>query len=79
LADTKTFVARFDLLDYFSVKFDALQKKINAITDNRYTIGFDIDSGALQQTQELGKKLQESTAGITKTTENATIATKKHA
>lgn len=75
----KTFVARFDLLDNFTAKFDALQKKINAITDNRYTIGFDIDSGALQQTQELGKKLQESTAGITKTTENATVATKKHA
>ncbi len=78
MADSKTFVARFDLLDNFSAKFEALQKKINAITGTQNSIGFDVDdSGAVQQAQDLGKKLQSSTAGITKATQVGTAAQKE--
>jgi hypothetical protein len=79
MGDTKTFTTRFDLFDNFSQKYAAIQKLIQSITQTTHKINFDIDSGMMQQTQELNNKLEGSVAGITKTTEAAKSATKGHA
>lgn len=65
--DSRGFTSYFNLVDNFSQKFDAIQKRITSVSKSQYNIDFGIDdAGIVKQTQDLGKKLQESTAGISK-------------
>jgi len=54
----------FNLIDNFTSKFDAIQKKITSVTRDKYTVDFTVSNDAVTQTQGIGKKLQESVTGI---------------
>jgi hypothetical protein len=65
--NSKGFTSYFNLVDNFSQKFDSIQKRITSVSGGQHKIDFSIrDSSIVKQTQDLGKKLQDSTAGISK-------------
>ena len=71
------FTTYFNLVDNFTAKFEAIQKRITSVTTDKYVIDFGIDNSAvLKQTQELGDKLQSSAAGISKSMDGTKVATK---
>lgn len=69
MADSKTFVARFDLLDNFTQRFDALHKKIVGATSSQYQIEVGTNESSLR----------EQAAGISKAVENVKNVTKSNA
>ena len=76
----KGFTTYFNLVDNFTAKFEAIRKRITSLTTDKYVIDFEVDdSTALKQTQELGNKLQQTTAGIGNAMGGADDATKKAA
>lgn len=54
----------FNLIDNFTAKFDAIQKRITSVTRDKYVVDFTVSNDAVTQTQGIGKKIQESVAGI---------------
>ena len=70
MGDSKRFTSYFDLMDGFSAKFDALQKKINSVTSGqKFNLAVGIDDGGLQA----------QSVGISKAVENVKNVTKSHA
>lgn len=51
MGDTKAFTTLFNLNDNFTAKFDAIQKRINAITNSVHKIDFNIGNALLDQTK----------------------------
>lgn len=54
----------FNLIDNFTAKFDGIMKRITSVTRDKYVVDFTVSNDAVTQTQGVGKKLQESVAGI---------------
>ena len=54
----------FNLIDNFTAKFDAIQKRITSVTRDKYVVDFGVSNEVVTQTQGIGKKLQEFVAGI---------------
>ena len=76
MSDSKTFTSYFNLADNFTAKFSGIQKLIKSITDTTHAIDFDIGGDVITQTQEIGKSLTESSAGINKAAGGAVKAAK---
>jgi hypothetical protein len=79
MADSKTYTVGFNLLDSFSTKYEAIQKKINSITNISHNIMFNMDGGALAKADELGKKVAATTNGVAQAVDKAGAATNAHA
>lgn len=66
MADSKSYTIGFNLLDNFSSKFDALQAKVARITDVSHSIKINVDQSVVGKTEEMGKRVESSTSGISK-------------
>ncbi|MFA5407961.1 MAG: phage tail tape measure protein, partial [Bacilli bacterium] len=73
----------FNLIDNFTAKFDAIQKRLSSVTSDKYIVDFEVSNDAVKQTQDLGKNLQKSVTDISKkkvdlkVTDNSTEVVKK--
>jgi hypothetical protein len=76
MGDTKAFTSIFNLVDNFTAKYDAIYKRVAAISDAVHPIDFDIGGDVLEKTKEIGKNLTESSAGIYKAANGAGKAAK---
>ncbi|MFA5457648.1 MAG: hypothetical protein WC261_08475, partial [Synergistaceae bacterium] len=56
----------FNLIDNFTAKFDAIQKRLSSVTSDKYIVDFEVSNDAVKQTQDLGKNLQKSVTDISK-------------
>lgn len=78
MADSKSYTIGFNLLDNFSNKFDALQAKLSRITDVSHNIKIDVDTNnIIAKTEEMGKRVESSTSGISKSIGKVSEANKE--
>jgi hypothetical protein len=66
MANQKFYSIGFNLIDNFSTKYSNLKDKISKITDSTHLIKIDVDKSIVGKTEEIGKKVSESTTGISK-------------
>jgi hypothetical protein len=71
MGDSKGFTSYFNLVDNFTQKFDAIQKRITATTNNIHKIEFNIGNNVIEKTKALGNSLTESSKGISQAAGNA--------
>ena len=76
MGDSKRFTTYFDLMDGFSAKFDAIQKKINSTAGNqKIALGVGYNDGGLKEKMGGISKVVEN---VKSTTQGATDAVNKH-
>jgi hypothetical protein len=64
MANSRTFTAIFQLSDYFSTKYEGIQKKIKGLTDTTHDVQIGADtSSAMKKTEELGRSINSSIVG----------------
>jgi len=67
MADRKFYSIGFNLIDNFTAKYDTLTNRISKITDSTHLIKIDVDSNSIiAKTEEMGKRVESSTSGISK-------------
>lgn len=74
--DIRTFTSIYTLVDNFSRNFEPIRKMLAEIKSNSYEIDISVNTTTVDA---LGKKLQESYGGISKTVEETTRKTRDHA
>ena len=61
--NSRTFTSIFDLVDNFTSKFDAIQKRANSISERTFNVGFDFSqSKAGQALDNIQKKVNDTTS-----------------
>lgn len=61
--NSRTFTSIFDLVDNFTSKFDAIQKRANSISERTFNVGFDFNqSKAGQALDNIQKKVNDTTS-----------------
>ena len=66
MGNSKSYSIGFNLLDNFSSRFDALQAKVARVTDVTHNIKINVDQSVVGKTEEMGKRVESSTSGISK-------------
>lgn len=76
MADKKFYSIGFNLLDNFTTKYNNLMAKVSKITDTSHDIKFEVDQSIVGKTEEIGKKVSESTNGISKSIDKVSDSNK---
>jgi len=69
--NSRTFTSIFDLVDNFTSKFDAIQKRANSISERTFKVGFDFDQSKTGQALDNIQKKVNDTTSTTNSWNNA--------